>query len=203
MKIRCLKAIGLVVFMLVTFTARAAADQVIGGSGSAAGQTLNPAGLAVDNETGQLYVADQGNHRVDVFDAEGHFEMAFGWGVKDGRAELQVCTTVCRKGLSGGGAGEFGQVKEVAIDNDPTSPSHHDVYVLDNGEPGFENNNGGAFRVEKFTPTGEFLLTWGGGVIGAGASGSGDLSAGSNEIQAVRGIQGTFAAGQTITGAGI
>jgi hypothetical protein len=181
----------------------AGAEEVISEAGEGAGETSQPEGLAVDAETGRLYVADRGNHRVDVFDSEGHFEMAFGWGVADGAAEPQTCgpgasppTAICRKGLAGAGPGEFGSVDEgglssLAVDDDETSASHHDVYVADGA------------RVQKFTPTGSFLLAWGGGVITGGAAGVGSITAGSLEVTGARTTSKTFEAGQTITGAGI
>jgi NHL repeat len=150
--------IALLVMVLLTFAlpSTASADKVISEAGSGAGQVLNPQELAVDFETGRLYVADQGNNRIAVFDKDGNFEMAFGWGVNDGKAELQTCTiaTTCRKGLSGSGKGQFRGPTGIAVDNDPASPSWHDVYVVD-----YDNR-----RVEKFTADGEFLLMFGGGV---------------------------------------
>src|SRR5262249_55574750 len=160
------------------------------GPGEGAGKTNHPQGLAVDFETGRLYVADQGNHRIDVFEANGQFAMAFGWGVVDGAAELQVCgpaasppTSACSKGLVGGGAGELSQPTDVTVDNDPTSPSHHDIYVTDRSRigPSGENALGVGMRIQKFTPDGQFLLTWGAGVISGEVMGTGALSAGSKQ----------------------
>jgi NHL repeat len=93
-----------------------------GSSGSGAGQVSlvgrsspsglpdTASGLAVNFTTGDVYVADTGNHRVDQFSSAGAFIHAWGWGVKDGAAELQVCTetTTCRQGLSGTEHGELG-----------------------------------------------------------------------------------------------
>jgi NHL repeat len=151
------RAIALLVTVLFAASAPpASADKVISEAGSGAGQVSNPQGLAVDFETGRLYVADSGNNRIDVFDKDSNFELAFGWGVKDGKAELQICTTAttCRKGLSGTGKGQFSGPTSVAVDNDPASSSQHDVYVVD-----YHNR-----RVERFTEDGEFLLMFGGGV---------------------------------------
>ena len=184
----------------------ARADSVICPPGSGAGQCKSPGGIAVDFESGRVFVADSGNNRIDVFDSSGSFEFAFGWGVADGGAELQSCTSTCLKGLRGGGAGEFGQLSDIAVDNDPASPSQHDLYVVDRGQDfgeGFAFESGVGARVQKFSPTGEFLLAFGGGVIGGGAAGSGDLSSGSTTVSAVKTTKKTFEAGQTITGVGI
>jgi hypothetical protein len=47
-------------------------------AGSGAGQVSEPQGVAVDQATGDVYVADRRNHRVDKFDAQGNFILAFG-----------------------------------------------------------------------------------------------------------------------------
>ncbi len=102
-----------------------------GEPGSLAGQMLDPAGVAVNQTTGNVYVVDSGNNRVDEFASTGEFIEAWGWGVQTGAKSLQTCTkeTGCKKGLAGHAAGEFHGADAIAIDNDPTSPSFGDVYV--------------------------------------------------------------------------
>ena len=189
-------AIAIVVMSATVCTSASALD--ISTPGEGAGQTLDPQGVAVDTETGQIYVADAGNRRVDVFDSEGTFEMAFGWGVADGSAELQTCgpaatppTATCRQGLAGGAAGEFTGLGDIAVDNDPSSGSHHDIYVVDGR------------RVQKFDPEGNFLLAWGGGVISAGAEAVGTVTTGSSQITAVQPTKNQLEPGQLLTGTGI
>jgi NHL repeat/WD40-like Beta Propeller Repeat len=120
--------------------------------GPGAGQVEYPHGVAVDQSNGTVYVADA-NERVDEFESAGHFLRAFGWGVLNGAAELQVCTTVCEANfegrLRGSGRGQFNILAAIAVDQ-----SSHDVYVGD-----FLNN-----RVEEFSPAGEFILMFGKGV---------------------------------------
>jgi predicted membrane-bound mannosyltransferase/DNA-binding beta-propeller fold protein YncE len=56
------------------------ADLIIGGgaaAGPAPGQLLTPRNLAIGPD-GRLYVADSGNHRVQLFDSDGRF--LYGWG---------------------------------------------------------------------------------------------------------------------------
>jgi len=117
--------------------------------------------LAVDTEEDLLYVADEANNRIDVFeiDEEGEamkFLFAFGWGVADGTTNApQTCTTTCFEGIAGEGPGQFRRLGEVAVDNDPASPSQHAIYVSELG-------NEGEFkpplpRIQKFKPTGEFV----------------------------------------------
>jgi hypothetical protein len=188
------------------FATTASADQAISQSGQGAGQTQSPQGLATDFETGRLYVVDNANHRIDVFEQDGSFAFAFGWGVADGEAQLETCgpaasppTATCLEGLAGGGAGEFENPSEVAVDNDASSPSRHDIYVLErNGDSRF----GDGYRVQKFDPEGHFLLAFGGGVITGGATGTGNLSAGSTEITGVQVASRTFEAGQEIESPG-
>ncbi len=119
-------------------------------TGSGAGQCKTPIGIASSPTNGDLYVADLENSRVNEFTAWGQFVRAWGWGVKDGGAELQVCTTQtgCRKALQGSGTGEFITVGGVAVD------ALGNVYVTD------PINH----RVQKFDSEGHFLLMFGGGV---------------------------------------
>lgn len=76
-----------------------------------------PAGIAVDEATGDVYVVDPGNYRVQEFDAGGHFLRAWGWGVADGNAQFEVCETECRAGLPGTGKGQFKEPALIAVDN--------------------------------------------------------------------------------------
>ncbi len=99
--------------------------------GEAPGQCKEPKGLATDWETGHVYVVDQGNKRINVFKSDGTFINSFG------SAQLKAPTWV-------------------AVDNDKTSTSRHDVYV-----------SADDFEVQKFTPAGEFLGSFGGEGKGA------------------------------------
>ena len=51
--------------------------------GSGAGQFEAPGGVATDS-SGDVYVADSGNERIDEFSATGSFIQAYGWGVATG-----------------------------------------------------------------------------------------------------------------------
>src|ERR1700742_4500294 len=77
----------------------ASADSVICEAGSAAGHCTGPQGVAVDSETGRVFVADSGNERIDVFGADGPFIESF----------------------------SDPQVTWVAVDNDAGSASRHDL----------------------------------------------------------------------------
>jgi DNA-binding beta-propeller fold protein YncE len=124
-----------------------AASNPIADPGEGAGQVLKPEALAVNLETGDLYVADTENNRIDVFSAAGVFQKTFGWGVnKAAGNQFEVCTANCRQGLAGAGNGQFKAPRSIAVDNDPLSSFHGSVYVMDTG-------NG---RVERFSPSGAF-----------------------------------------------
>jgi DNA-binding beta-propeller fold protein YncE len=114
--------------------------------GAGAGQVNGPDEDAVDGG-GNVWVADNANNRVDVFSASGGFVEALGWGVVDGKSELEACTSSCVAGLEGGGAGEFKHPWGIA-----TNRSAGDVYVSD------QTNN----RVEEFeVATGKWLRSFG------------------------------------------
>jgi DNA-binding beta-propeller fold protein YncE len=126
-----------------------------GTAGAGDGQLNHPQDVAVDNATGDVYVADTGNHRVVKFDSSGNFLEAWGWGVDDGSAIAQVCTSGCQAGIAGGGLGQFTTPKFIEVDNS-SGPSSGDVYVADVNDS----------VVQKFDPSGNLVSGWenGGGV---------------------------------------
>ena len=144
---------------LVPGAAGAAAPRTVAEFGSGPGKVSFPVGVAVDRASGDLYVADRNNFRIDKFDVEGEFLVAWGWGVADGKSlELQACGPAaeppsrrCFEAAevegSHGAHNEDGPgaVKPVSVAVDP---SGHDVYVAD----------ATLRRVTKFTPSGEFLF---------------------------------------------
>ena len=120
--------------------------------GAESGELMRPAGVAVNEASGAVYVVDAGNNRVERFSAAGEFVAAWGWGVSDGKAEYEVCTSNCRAGLAGEGAAQLDSPDAIAVDNATSGedPSQGDVYVLsDTTAP----NN----VVEKFSASGEPL----------------------------------------------
>ncbi len=124
-------------------------------TGSGAGQCVAPRGIAVDRTSGEIFVVDTGNHRINQFSVWGVFVKAWGWGVRNGDPELQTCTaqTGCQSGLGGSGKGQLKEAIGVAVD------SEGDVYVVD-----WSNR-----RVQKFDPgpvgeEADFLLAFGGEV---------------------------------------
>jgi hypothetical protein len=152
-------AIGVLLALSAAAVLAAPPAQFGGPSGSGAGEFSEPFGIAVDQQSADTYIADRNNDRVDKFGPAGEFLLAWGWGVADGTtAAPQTCTATCFGGeevpFAGSGVGQFEAPAGIAVDNDPASSSRGDVYVLD-----LRNH-----RVQKFGPSGEFLLMLGGGV---------------------------------------
>jgi hypothetical protein len=108
-------------------------------------------GVAADSQ-GNISVVNEGNNRVDEFSPEGNFIRTFGWGVQDGKAVLETCTSKCQAGIPGSGPGQMYLPGGVAIDEKGI------LWVSD-----VVNN-----RVEEFTPTGEYITQFGSGGGGPG-----------------------------------
>jgi hypothetical protein len=134
--------------------AAAALPTQFGEEGEGAGQFIEATGIAIDSESGNVVLADTANNRVEEFTGEGQFLRTWGWGVRDGKAEFEICEAParCRAGEPGSGAGQFGErgASGVAIDNS-AGLTHGDIYVVDRANR----------RVERFAPDGEFILSFG------------------------------------------
>ena len=142
-----------------------------GTSGAGDGQFSAPAGVAAD-DTGNLYVADLGNHRVQKFSPHGLFLTKWGtqgggdrefsnpgdvatdaignvYVADTGNNRIQKFTSsggdLRKWGSPGNGPEQFNAPAGIATD------SAGNVYVADTG------NN----RIQKFTATGVFLGEWG------------------------------------------
>ena len=118
-----------------------------GGAGQLSSGPSGVAGVAIDS-AGDVYVADDGNNRIDEFSAAGSFIKAYGWGVADGASQFEICTGTCRQGISGGGAGQLNLPTGVVID------SSGDLYVADGDNP----------RIDEFSAAGSFIKAYGWGV---------------------------------------
>jgi hypothetical protein len=112
----------------------------------------SPSAIAVDEETGDVYVLDQSNNRVLRFGPNHEFMQAWGYGVsKAGGEAYEVCEAAeaseCHAGIPGYKKEQFDAPVAIAVDNASKSPSKGDVYVVANG----------SWRkpvVYKFSPTG-------------------------------------------------
>ncbi len=119
-----------------------------GTAGSGSDQFKEPDGIAINATTKNVYVSDWGNNRVDQLNEKGEFVRAFGYGVSNGEAKLQTCTTTCKAGIAGSAAGQLDDPDGLTIN------SSGNVLVAD-----YANN-----RIDKFTETGGFVAAYGFGV---------------------------------------
>jgi YD repeat-containing protein len=126
-----------------------------GSKGTGALQFSSPWGIAVSQTTGNVYIGDTGNNRIEVLSSSGAFVEVIGWGVSDGKAELEVCKTSCKAGIVGSGNGQFDEPTGLTID------SQGDVLVADEGND----------RVQTLSSTGTYISQF-----GTKGSGSGQLS---------------------------
>ncbi len=101
-----------------------------------------PGGLAVNESTGEVYVIDRGNNRVEIFSSTGVYVGQF-------NGSSTPSGTFSWPGASFGNLESEGTGSAIVVDNstNPLDPSKGDVYVL----------NSGYNLVDKFTPTGVYL----------------------------------------------
>jgi hypothetical protein len=161
-----LAAAALLALWLALAPPASAAPRTIASFGHGAGRVWDPVGVAVDRSTGDLYVADGNNKRVDRFDSAGHFLLAWGWGVADGKSQqLQTCgpesgrpSPRCFEAAREGGdvAQGPGAVtpEAVMVGHEGSEGGETYVYAVDRGR----------HRVTKFGPQGEFVFMVGKGV---------------------------------------
>jgi sugar lactone lactonase YvrE len=148
-----------------------------GVSGDGAGQLASPLGVALDG-SGNLYVADAGNSRISVFSAAApSFSRAFGWGVDDGTAVFQVCTSSCQTGQSGDAAGQLASPFGVAIDGSGNlhvaDSGNSRISVFSAAAPSFTRAFG--FGVDSGAAAYEVCTTASGCQTGSGGSDAGQL----------------------------
>jgi hypothetical protein len=123
-----------------------AADCITGDSGDSGGQLSSASGnnLLIDS-SGNVWVPDAGNRRIQEFDSSGNFIAAYGHNVDalGGGGGLERCTSTavgaCRAGTSGAGAGQFSANNPASIAFD----SGGSLYAIDAGNR----------RVQRFDPT--------------------------------------------------
>jgi DNA-binding beta-propeller fold protein YncE len=145
-----------------------------GAAGSGDGQFANPGYIALHPATGQVYVSDQGNTRIQRVDAAGVYETqtsippgALGLGIRNSTGQVYITTssidTVQRYdtdlafqlewGSMGSGNGQFVVSFGIAVNQ-----ANGQVYVAD------RDNN----RIQRFDPNGAYLGQWGSTGVGNG-----------------------------------
>jgi sugar lactone lactonase YvrE len=112
-----------------------------GTQGTGNGQFNNPTGVALDS-SGNVWVTDTANNRVEEFSSTGTFMTTFGWGVKDGKAKEEACTSTesCQTGIAGSGPGQLQEPAGIAT-------AGGQLWVVDRGNS----------RVEEFSTAGAYL----------------------------------------------
>jgi hypothetical protein len=140
-----------------------------GGFGSEGGKFIGSVGVAVNKTSGDVYVVDQFNNRVQQFDSAGAFIRAWGFDVIQsgkpgdlGDEVFEICTVAadCKGGIgfvSPAPGGEISSPQGIAVDQ-----SDGAVYVY---EREFT-------RVQKFSSTGTFQLAFGKDVDTGGGAGA-------------------------------
>jgi DNA-binding beta-propeller fold protein YncE len=98
-----------------------------GGKGAGDEQFATPEGVAVNEATGDVYVVDKGNNRVESFSSEGAYVGQFNG--------------------SSTPSGTFDAPEGIAVDNDRNDPSSGDVYVVDSGHK----------VIDKFSASGAYI----------------------------------------------
>jgi len=140
--------------LLTVSTAFASPPKWLSSFGSAGieGEKFSDPEEAAVAANGNVYVADTGNNRVQEFTSSGAFVEAFGWGVSNGKAEPQTCTTAskCQAGIAGSGEGQFNSPDGIAVSS--SGKYSGDVYVAD----------GANERVEVFSSAGKYVTQFGG-----------------------------------------
>jgi hypothetical protein len=119
------------------------------GNGTTAGDGVMRfvTGVAVDQETGDVYVSDGGqqgsnnpNSRVNVYEGDGTFLRSFGWdvvasGPDDTGTGFEVCVAangdVCKAGSGGSGLGQIKWGEGIALSPPDGLPGTGSVYLAD------------------------------------------------------------------------
>jgi hypothetical protein len=145
------------------------------------GSFTNPNGIAVEESTGDVYVADLGTGKISKFDAEGDpVEFA-----DAAQCELEKCEYIEKNEIAGTPPDKLGEPAKpfafpatepgtpaaIAVDNStsPSDPSRGDLYVLDAGNDVIDKFNA---KGEALTPiTGPFPFP----PLGVGVDPSGNV----------------------------
>jgi hypothetical protein len=163
-------------YEICTEASRCQAAVASAGNGGLRGaaEGLPPGGLALDQDTGRIYVTDAGNNRVNVYAGDGAFLHTFGYdvvasGPGDAGSGYEICAAaadICKAGLVGSGAGQIGATtafffsnegaKGIAVSIADGNPATGDVYLADPGNRrvnayGLDGSSPASFGSGRFT----------------------------------------------------
>jgi len=133
----CASVCGLALWGVPALAARGHVFSLsFGSQGAGEGQLSEPDGVAVNESTGDVYVVDKGNNRVEYFSSAGVYIGEFNGSGSNVIVEEKAAPT-----------GRFSSPRSIAVDNDPSSPSFGDVYVADARHA----------VIDKFSSTGAYI----------------------------------------------
>ncbi len=115
-----------------------------GSAGTGAGQFKQPYAIAIA-PTGNLWVADTRNERLQLLSPTGTLIQAQGFGVSNGEDKSEYCTSTCQAGIAGSKQGQFYIPEGIAVNQEG------EVYVADTGNS----------RIQDFSASGAFETEWG------------------------------------------
>ena len=102
------------------------------------GSLLHSGSIAVDGDTGDVYVVDAYNRRINEYTGDGSFIRSFGWGVDASTPGegYEVCPASdrCTYGVAGSGEGQLGnrgQTLGIAISPPDGNPATGTVFLAD------------------------------------------------------------------------
>ena len=114
-------------------------DNVCDDGTGQAGVLRFPRDVAVD-PSGNVFVANTGNQRIDVFSPAGAFVRAFGKGVNPAGGDVCTEATQCKRGTGGTAVGVLSSPNGIGLDSAGL------VYIA-----------GGNYRLDVFTPAGAYV----------------------------------------------
>ena len=122
--------------------AASSGDGTVGGNGALA-DLRDESGIAVDQDTGNVYVPDRGNNRINVYGGDGTFLRSFGFdvvasGPDDTGTGYEICVAangdVCKAGVEGSGLGQIGfGANGITVSPPDGNPTTGMVFLSDSG----------------------------------------------------------------------
>jgi hypothetical protein len=131
----------------VSLNCQTAAPSGGNGTPSGNGSLASPRNIAIDQDTGLLYVSDGDNRRINVYEGDGTFVRSFGGdvvalGPGDTGNGYEVCIAAagdtCKAGIAGAGAGQIGTFTldkgfGIAVSQPDGNPATGTVFLADPG----------------------------------------------------------------------